>query len=143
MDIKKIDYKIADELAKNYMNCEGEQDTIMGIFFVREGCGACEYMLEESLPNVTAPEGGHPFRLFKMEIHDDEHIPFPPLRTPIAYFYIPNCVKVPVMREGVAPVDMIEHDLRKMIEVANGADYYKVFFPDTPEERIPEHEKQQ
>ena len=137
MEIKEIDFEDAYELANNYKNCKSKQDTVMGLFFLRKECGACKHMMEEVLPNATIPPE---MKLFKIYTNNHD-MPFPPIRTPMAYFFVGGSPVMPILREGVGPVDAVTFDFEQMVKILNGADYYKTFFPDTPKESLPENEK--
>jgi len=106
--------------------------------FIRSDCGACEHMIKEVMPKVDVPDV---IDIYSVVVDREDNTHFPPLRTPILYVYIPNSPKIPIMREGVAPPDIVEKDFGLMIEVMNGADYWETFFKDAPPEAIPEHEK--
>ena len=138
MTIEKIEYAKALELADSWIEKENPENKILGLIFSREDCGACTHMIDVVLPDVKITEE---FELYEVVTDDGSGVHFPPLRTPISYFYVPGSPKMPIIREGVGPSDAVEFDMQNMVKVLNGADYRKTFFGDAPDEAIPEHEK--
>lgn len=134
--VTKITYEEANNIAKTYFT--HTSTNIKGVFFTRNDCEACKMMMEETIAECGFPSS---VEIYEVEITDKNEIPFPPMRTPIAYFFVPNSPKMPIVREGVAPPEPVIEDVNKMISVMNGADYWSTFFGDIPMENLPEHEK--
>lgn len=118
--MKEVHWGEAFNAASKYT----ESDKVLLVVFSDPDCDVCNHII----PYIEAYSEEHPEDYEVMIVKDYKGFPFPPLTTPIAYAFIPNCPdEMPLSRMGAAPPDAIKNDIEKQIRcMKEGLSYKKV-----------------
>jgi hypothetical protein len=105
---------------------------ITGIYFISKNCSACKHVIDNLITPLSENEFKDTIDFYTITIDgDDRHnIPFPPLRTPVGYFFIKGRLTI---REGAAPMNIITDELNKMVSIYNGDLDFDATFTPSPE----------
>jgi len=127
--IEKITYKEALEKIADL------EDKMVCIYFVNSTCGACKHVLDNIIEPLSEEKFSDTIAFYKIVSDDENDNPFPPLRVPLGYFYMKEGEMT--IREGAAPKEVIEAELKKMLNVRHSDQTYdEVFQIPDPEQEL-------
>ena len=107
--MKTISYSQAQELVR-------ENKFVLCIVLSRSDCKVCD----EWVPAILEPQcNKRNIELVSVQYDKDPSIIFPPVESPIIYFYVVG-IEEPLIRAGAALEEFVVRDLDRLVKVANG-----------------------
>ena len=105
-----------------------ENSKIKCVIFYKQDCPYCDDFIPHVLEPALDAKSEH-FDVRKICV-DTSGLPFPPLSTPVVYFYIPNTTEpMPLIRSSGATPEILNDDLTAMISVKDeGKTIQQAFF---------------
>jgi|TARA_Y100000310_G_C20672065_1_gene810829 hypothetical protein len=109
--LRTITYEGASKLVKKVK--DGLMKEVLCIIAVDEGCPVCFQMTNKILPQVKEMFNGD-IDFVELNV-DNEDLIFPPVNTPVCFFYIRGNKTFPIVKTGLAPIESVIQDVEEIV----------------------------
>lgn len=116
--MKYISYTEAENLIKN------NKDKIFIFVLGKEDCVACSTFFTTFYPNLKKENS---VEIFGLNLGKDYKTIFPPLKSPMFYFYTAGSEIYPMIRENLPPEEIFINEIKQQKRILNGESFYEVY----------------
>lgn len=107
--MKEVHWGEAFNAASQYQ----QRNKVLLVMFADPECDVCNHLI----PFIDHYADNHPDDYEAVVVKNWDGFPFPPVSTPVAHIFIPNCPDpMPISRLGTAPPDVLKQDIELQIK---------------------------
>jgi len=116
--MKYISYDQAEKLVKN------NKDKILIFVLGKKDCVACSTFSNSFYPNLKQEDN---LEIYGLNLDKDYKTIFPPLKSPMFYFYTAGSEVYPMIRENLPPENIFIGEIEQQKKILNGESFYEVY----------------